>query len=55
MCLRREMEENCKKHQVTIGFFFLLAGTVLLSAGAGCELVPAVLQELNTTLLIYND
>lgn len=51
MALTREVEENCKKHQVTVGFLFLLAETGQLPASAGCELVPVVLQ-LNTTLLI---
>lgn len=41
IALRIEMEENCKKHQVTIGFLFILAGPVLLSARAWCELVLA--------------
>lgn len=39
--LRREMEENWKMQQVTIGFVFLVSAPALLSAGAGarcCEL-----------------
>lgn len=51
--LRRGMEENCKKDEDTIGFFFLNSGTVLLSTRAVCEMVQVVLQDLNTTLLFF--
>lgn len=45
MLLRREMEENQKMQQVTIGFLFLISETVLLSTRAVCEMVQAVLQH----------
>lgn len=53
MALRRGVEENCEKHQVTIGFLFLNSGTVLLATRAACEMVQVVLQDLNTTLLVF--
>lgn len=43
------MEENSKKQQVTIGFLFLVSGTVLLCTRAVYEMVQVVLQGINTT------